>query len=333
MEIPLKGWAQTPATTKMATASRWSYFSATLPGRWICRKRMQDRRVARAWKKLKFEPRHRQSVSGRFSSIAIMLIHFMCLFCSWWEFIICNVAACIWWCLLYLNFRNIALWLAALLKKHISHLQLDRHVAADDHRHVLDDLASFGRVRNALNLEIDRTSSANRSRSRDSEAVKWGHRDGLDGPLTSGGRGSEPGRVESVLTEERKWQSSSHSSFRTLSITKSTVVLVSQGCYTPNLFNVMAPVMLPVTTVFVFITSARFPIRSGDHYRRNLSITTDTAVLMAVSETNAHLLNWSRGFDGFCKALIVLATNRGKVINQRDPSSKRLMQLIFDIRF
>ena len=133
----------------------------------------------------------------------------------------------------------------AALKKNISHLQLDRHVAADDHRHVLDDLASFGRVRNTLNLEIDRTSSANRSRSRDSEAVKWGHRDGLDGPLTSGGRGSEPGRVESVLTEERKWQSSSHSSFRTLSITKSTVVLVSQGCkwscYTPNLLNVMAP--------------------------------------------------------------------------------------------
>ena len=52
----------------------------------------------------------------------------------------------------------------------------------------------------------------------------------------------------------------------------------------------MAPVMLPVTTVFVFITSARFPIKSGDHYRRNLSIATDTVVLMAVSETNAHLL-------------------------------------------
>ena len=45
-KLPLRGWVR-PQPWKMETASRWSYWTATLPGRWISRKRTQDRRVAR----------------------------------------------------------------------------------------------------------------------------------------------------------------------------------------------------------------------------------------------------------------------------------------------
>ena len=57
---------------------------------------MQDWRVSHAWKKCgaqgrKFKPQGQLNFSGHFPLLAIMLIHIMCLFCSW-----CEISLVMW---------------------------------------------------------------------------------------------------------------------------------------------------------------------------------------------------------------------------------------------
>ena len=123
MAIPLRGWV-CPQPWKMATASRCSYHSATLLERWICQKKAGHKRHLTTWsgaQGCEFEPRHRRWFFWPFFVFGILAIMFILCTCvysvSGVYIIIYNVAACIWWRLLYLNCSNIGLRLAAILKK------------------------------------------------------------------------------------------------------------------------------------------------------------------------------------------------------------------------
>ena len=76
----LDGLDSNPGHNKMATASRWSYYKATLPGRWVSQKTMQDRRVAhcnKAERKVaSLSPAAVKVFLAIFPSITMMLIDF-----------------------------------------------------------------------------------------------------------------------------------------------------------------------------------------------------------------------------------------------------------------
>ena len=75
---------------------------------------------ARSWVRATLPPKIFLAIFV-FGLLAIMFVLCTCAYSvSGVYIIICNVAACIWWHLLYLNFRNIARWLAAILKKPMS---------------------------------------------------------------------------------------------------------------------------------------------------------------------------------------------------------------------
>ena len=123
MDIPLRGWVQPPAMKngdRVKVLLPLSNFTRALD-------QPEQRRTEESLDTMEWSTRSwvwAPLLSKIFLAIfvfGILAIMFVLCTCAYSVsgvyIIICNVAACIWWHLLYLNFRNIARWLAAISKK------------------------------------------------------------------------------------------------------------------------------------------------------------------------------------------------------------------------
>ena len=118
MAILLRGWVQLPA---MKNRDRLSNFTRALDQPEKCRTEESLKTLWSGAQGYEFVPRRCQKFF--WPCFVFGILPTMFVLCTYAYYVsgvyifICNVAACIWWHLLYLNFRNIDLGFAAIFKK------------------------------------------------------------------------------------------------------------------------------------------------------------------------------------------------------------------------